>query len=346
MTGSIVRATAPAADGSAGFGLTVTDAATGSSTLAMDGSLIDANHEAGIAVAGSQLTVEHSVIRATEPKAADGTRGQGISGQRGLVIDQPSQITVRASVLEQNHLYALVVLGSEAEIEASTLHDTLPPPDLEAGYGLGGLYYEGSRSSVAMRGCVVERMIAAGVLIEGSDAVIEATAIHDVTAQPNRGWFGRGIGVQSDGATGEGATLQLRDSALERNVESALIVLGASAVVERCSLASTAVRPVDQAAGDAVLVYSLDRPASLEARDNRVTLNARAGIVNVGAHAVLGGNWLECNPIDLVDDSGLAGPADFVDLGGNVCSCAGTTYPCQAKSAVIEPPEPADPGQP
>jgi len=104
-------------------------------TAIVRGSLIAGNHEYGMFVMGSDVTVDATVVRGTLPKAAAQTLGQGINIQLACVGAGANQQcdpaarsvgTISRSVVEQNHNVGVLIHASDVEVNASVVRSTLP----------------------------------------------------------------------------------------------------------------------------------------------------------------------------------------------------------------------------
>ncbi|XYI01547.1 right-handed parallel beta-helix repeat-containing protein [Sorangium sp. So ce1128] len=138
------------------LGIDVEDA-YGPTSVALRGSLIEQNHDVGVFVAGSDATIEATVVRATQP-SSDGTEGTGILVRYNLDTDERARVTVRACLVEQNHDAGVLVVGSDATIEDTVVRATHPSSGGTYGGGIV-VHYDpdtGERASVAVRACLVE----------------------------------------------------------------------------------------------------------------------------------------------------------------------------------------------
>lgn len=261
----------------------------GITRLSVTRSLLEATHEFGVITAGATLTVDASVIRNTKP-APDGTFGRGVSAQADLDSGEPSNATIRASLLEHNHDNAAFVLGSTALLETSVIRDTQPSSD-----GIGrGLTARSDpdtklRSNVTVRASTFERNTDVGLLIWGADALIETTSVRNTNPAADM-TAGRGIDIERDAETGERANALIRSSLIEKNREFGVFVLGSDAVIESTLVRDTDLAP-DGTTGAGGINIQID-PESLQrstatVRSSAVLRSHEMGIFVSGSDATI-----------------------------------------------------------
>ncbi|RLB65496.1 MAG: hypothetical protein DRI90_01900 [Deltaproteobacteria bacterium] len=90
-------------------------------TLRVVGSVVADNHEVGIAVFGSELTLTDSVVQDTQPREEDDGFGVGIQLQ---AFGLPAVADIEGSTIRRNHVTSLTVLGSIVTMRLSTIDDT------------------------------------------------------------------------------------------------------------------------------------------------------------------------------------------------------------------------------
>ncbi len=273
---------------------------TARANVVVTGSLVEQNHEYGLYVAGSDVTVEASVVRATWPRASDQRFGRGISIEvvcietpTGWVCDPSARgtATVRRSLIEQSHDIGLSIGGSDAVVEASVVRATSPCAfDQAFGRGIslhipcfgGGLGCDPSaRASATLSGSLVEQNHEVGLFVLGSDASIDALVVRATSAQASNGLFGDGIAVASDIA-----------------------------------------------------------PATAALARVRIDDSDRAGLSNFGASVSLGATRIGCAAFALAGEPLDGQDFHYEDRGDNLCGCPSADGDCKAVSAGLSPPEP------
>jgi hypothetical protein len=233
---SVIRDALTDAQGLTGRGVDIKAPTTGErANVTVRGSLIERNREVGIFVIRSDAVVEATVVRDTT------VNDQGLDG-RGIVIqahDSGARASgsVRACVVERNQTEGIFVSGSDALIEATVVRDSQLDPEERIGRGITFQDSAMAGPSIAkLRSSLVERNQEGGVVLHGSQVLIESTLVRDTQSIP-AGLFGRGIGVQSNVMTGAVATATIRGSIIERSREVGVFGLAGDVTIE-----STAVR--------------------------------------------------------------------------------------------------------
>jgi hypothetical protein len=305
-------------------------------------SLLEQNHEAGVRIQVSEATIEATVIRNTQPNS-DGIYGRGID-----VTEAPSgeraTLTLRRSLIEQNHDIGVIVVGSDATIEATVVRNTQPRSDGRGGRGIS-IQSTNERAKAMLRSSLVEQNHDVGVIVFGSDATIETTVVHN-TQPESAERAGQGIVIHDDPDTHERAKVTLRSSLVEQNHDFGVAVWGSDATIE-----ATVVRDTQQlsdgAFGDGIAVISLGAPTTAAITSTKIEANARAGISNFSSAVILVSSTVECNKFDLDgEEVGNDQPFTFDGSKGNLCGCETLDRTCPVLSANLRPPEPIAPIQP
>ncbi|HZO17261.1 MAG TPA: hypothetical protein VFB62_28485, partial [Polyangiaceae bacterium] len=199
--------------------------------ITLRGSLVEQSHEIGMYVAGSEATVEASVVRSTQPNAQGS--GRGVNAQAFSATGPPSTLLVRTSLVEQNHDVGVFVGSSAATVEASVVRDTQPDAQGLFGHGVGAQAFSTTSppSTLLVRTSLVEQSHTNGVYVAGAEATLEASVVRDT--QPNaRGRFGRGVTAQAYSTTGPPSALLLRASLVDQNHDTGVFVAGSDANLE------------------------------------------------------------------------------------------------------------------
>lgn len=336
---TVVRGTQPqASDQASGRGIGIQGDAGQSARVTIRSSVVDQNCDVGVYISGSEATIESTVVRGTRPQASDQRFGWGIGVQESDAC-QCATLTLRSSVVDQNHEIGVVVGGADATIESTVVRRTQPRA-FDQGFGRGIQIQGrmGRRASVAVRSSVVDENRESGVVVSGSDATIESTVVRDTQPRASDQETGGGITVQADSKTKERASATIRTSVVEQNRDIGISVFSSDATVDRTVVRDTQPRASDGAFGDGVAAWALEGPAGAVVTASRIDHSARAGVSSFGASATLGATVLECNAIDL-DGEVYAGSPSWADQGGNMCGCAGHPVACKVTSSNLAPPE-------
>jgi len=288
---SVIRDTQPDAQGQGGRGVTVQrDALTGASaTLLLHGSLIEQSHNLGVFVAGSEATVEASVVRDTQPDALV-LGGRGVSAQPDADAGVPSTLVLRTSLVEQSIELGVYVEASQATVDASVIRGTQPNAEGLMGRGISaqGEPITGAPSTLLLRNSLVEESHEVGVNVSGSNATVEATAVRD-TLPDARGFGGRGLNAQAHPAIAAPSTFVLRNSLVERSYEVGVSVYGSNATVEASVIRDTQPNGLGLfgrgVTAQADLITA--SPSTLLLRTSLVEQTHDAGVAVVGADATI-----------------------------------------------------------
>jgi len=287
---TVVRTTEKGSSGPRGDGISMVEAtADERSTLTLRSSLLDHNHYIGVHVRGSDATIEGTIVRETQP-SSDGTPGHGID-----IVDgqgQRSNVTLLASLVDQNHEIGVVVECSDATIEGTIVRATQPRSDGTAGRGIEiqCAFATSDPAEVTLIGSLVEQNHEIGVIEECSKMTIEATIVR--TNQ------GRGIEIQCPFGT-KNPMVTLLGSLVEDNHEQGVIVFG-SIVTVKATVVRGTLPGSDGSFGDGIDVTQAVKASTVDITSSRAENNARAGINYYGSTGALSYVVSTGNPYGLV----------------------------------------------
>ncbi|WP_437670761.1 hypothetical protein [Sorangium sp. So ce131] len=239
---TVVRDTLPYSDGTAGHGISIErfPATQQRASVTIRSSYVERSHELGVRVQGSDATIEATVVRDTQPYS-DGTAGRGIEVHPDPATDDRASLTLRRSLLEQNHEVGVFVGGSDATIEATVIRATQPNVEGMTGYGVIAVMDSARRmrAALTLRGSLVEQNHDAGVLVAGADATVETTNVRATRANGD-GNFGDGIAVlfNEDAASVsiDATTVENNDRAGISNFSAAVLLLSSTVQCNRIDL--------------------------------------------------------------------------------------------------------------
>jgi hypothetical protein len=325
-------------------------------TATITASVIEDNREMGVFVMASEVLVENTVVRRTQPRVLDQAAGRGIDMQIACILgvcdrEMRASVTLKSSLVDQNHDSGVRVSGSEASIEGVVVRRT--EPRAYDGQKGGGVILQNScagascdplaRSQVSLKGSLIAENHATGVLVMGSEALIEGTWVRDTSVEAASGRGGIGIGIQlscTDSCDPLGpADATVVASLLERNKSSGIDVFGSTATIT-----GTAVIDTQTAAsglfGDGISVFGqfVDTTASIES--TLIDRSVRAGLASFGAVASVESTTIQCAAFELTGDPVEGRSFAFTDLGNNRCGCPLADHACKVVSAGLVPPEP------
>jgi hypothetical protein len=299
------------------------------------------NRSVGIHVYGSDLALETTVVRATQPRLATDELGHGIALEHQ---GGGSTAALTDSVLEANHNAGMLVSGSDLVMSGTRIRDTQPQAsDLT---GAGGLIVQmaaaqGQRASASISASAIERNHPGGLLIVGSDVTAVNTVVRDSDAQVADRNFGRGVEARYDAETLAPATLTLTGCLVEGNHDAGVLVAGADALLEDTEVRGTLPRSVDGLYGDGLTAFlpAEGVPTTVTVRRGWFSDNARAGVSSFGAKVVMSDATLDCNPIHLDGETVFGQASDFDELEPNQCGCESEAVACTVQSASLSAPE-------
>lgn len=223
-------------DGRFGRGIELSDDNGSRATLDMSGSVLEENHQEGLAILGSDAKVTTSVIRTTKPGPTTQLGGRGIEVE--LVDTEPGLLDLSDSVIEGNSEVGLAVLGSTAIVESSSIRDTAPRQlDQVAGDGVAAQDYQGSRSTITLRRSIIENNHSVGVGVLSSDATLEGCVVRANLPNPAKTSNGRGIEVDND--QNKRSSLVLVGSLIDANRGAGVFAAGSDARVEASLIRNT-----------------------------------------------------------------------------------------------------------
>jgi hypothetical protein len=345
MEATVVRDTQPTPAGDFGSAVQVReDAVDGTRGVGqINSSVFDANRNAALVVADSDVSVVATSFVNTLSNQATDSHGRGIqiTTDRGGPL---ATLDMRGSLLSRNRETGLIVAGAQATLESTLIRDTQPNAvDQLLGRGVSIQPHPVNqlRSIVTLRGLVVSGGHTSGIAIHASDVTIEDTAIRDIAPQALDDLFGRGITVQRNPTNNERAHVTIFRSLVERTHDVGISVVASDARIESSIVRDTAARRSDGQFGDGIVADGAQgQVATVELLGVEVAGSARAGIGNFAAAVVLSNSHFECNTIHLNGEN-LDGTFTFDAQGDVSCGCDGESVACKVLSANLEAPDQA-----
>jgi len=330
----------------------------GPAAVTIAGSLVEQNTDIGVYTGGSQVTVDGSVIRATQPRPSDQLGGRGLSvqlacNQTDCFPEARSSGVVRGSVVEQNYEVGLFVGSSDLTVDGTVVRTTLPQvADLRFGRGISVVPYcvppgvcdPVSRPTATIVGSLVAGSTEAGVNVQGTDLYLERTVVRTTASRASDGLYGRGlvlqVGCDSVGGCDPTARSQatILSSLVHGSQDVGLVVVGSDATITSSVVAATTPRTADALFGDGFAVVSDLAPASAVLTASLVDDSARAGVASFGAAMTMTSTAVRCAAFALSGEDLADQPFEFVDGGDNACGCPDLADTCKLVSVGLEPP--------
>jgi len=346
VEGSVVRDTTGVAPGTPGqpegthgrgISLEADPLSATPATGTVRGSLVADTKGMGIAVLSSTVAVDSTVVR--ESAAFGLESGDGVFIQPLPAGPVPS-LTMRRSLLASSRQAGFLLFGGEATVEGVVVDNSLLHHEIWMGYGLAALVSPdgATRSSLTMRGSVVEGAIVAGLALQGATADLVGTVVRQ-SRLDSSGQFGRGVLAQADEPTALPTELRLAQVIVEDSHEAGVCITDSLAVIETSVIRRTEPN-LEGLLGDGLVTWTTVDRATASLTGVLVEDSARGGVASFGADVALGSSQLRCHAFDLNGESYEAFDYAFQDLGGNGCGCPTASEPCQVVSANLEPPGP------
>jgi hypothetical protein len=282
--------------------------AAGPAGATVVGSLIEQNRENGVTIMGSTVSIETTVVRSTQPRAADLRTGAGITispcrAVHGCDDATPSFVSIARSFVDDNHTEGVFASGSELQLDAVVVRDTRPQAsDQTAGRGveLGACGNDECEPLLPMIATIERSLVAdnhdVGVVLHAAEAELRSVVIRGTKASADP--LGRGLEARPCTTPACDAsvptTLVLDGSLIEQNEDIAVVATGAIVALERTIVRDTRPR-ADGLRGRGVLVQRCAGvegcapvvPASFTAHDLLVERSHEFGIALVGGTASL-----------------------------------------------------------
>jgi hypothetical protein len=284
---SVVRDTQPSDDGQFGDGIFAeADSDSGArATLGVWGSLVEYNHKIGIFAAGSDLTVERTVVRDTLP--GDDGFGRALQVQDKPAVNQRGSGTVRTSSFERSVGAGIFVANSNALIENTVVRDTRGD---QPSAGIAVVDAPGSRvdSVVTLRACLVEGSSIIGIDNEAANLTVDATIVRNTSA-PEDESYGAGIAAFDTPGTDERATLALTGSIVQGSGDIGVYVISSDAIVDGSIVSGTRTTKRSAAGLGAQIDPMAPEPPRVTVRASIVEDNATSGALVAGADVTFEG---------------------------------------------------------
>jgi len=333
ITDSVIRGARSEGGIDTGLALQVEYLEGSAASAVIRGSVFEKNDSGALYFLGGAGTIDASVVR------DNGTIPHAVA----IEVDQDkgsrASATIRGSVVERNHSVGIIVGGSDAVIESTTVRDM--SEDLEKpkeGYGVAiknALADPTMLGNLTMSACLVEKVKQVGIAVIGSDAAIDRTLVRDVTPIA-LGQIAWGIDFYNDPGSTAVGTLSLTASVVEDVPAVGVIVQSSPATIDGVRISN--LLGIEGTFGDGIDVWSEAAPASLTLTSSLIEGATRAGVASFGSTVSIADTVLECDQIVLDGE----GDYDFDDRGGNTCRCDGTTEACKVLSSMLVPPPPPE----
>jgi len=205
----------------------------------------------------------------------------------------PTAVTLRSSLVEQNHDIGVYVSGSEATLEGVVVRNTLPQPsDQKFGWGINTqASLAGAPATALVRSSLIEGNHDVGVVVTGSAATLEGVVVRGTLPRASDQMGGRGTFIQASLA-GAPSTALVTSSLAEQNHEFGVFVSGSEATLEGVVVRGTLPRASDQQLGIGIgMEPNPDNgaPSTALVRSSLVEQNHDFGVILNASEATLEG---------------------------------------------------------
>ena len=288
---TVVRDSQPRHDGLRGFGIQAvlsTDNGKAPSTLILRESIVSNNRTVGIMLWGSTATLDRSVVKDTQARSKDNQKGMGLQAMRYYKV--PASITSTDSLIAGNRMVGIDVVGSAATLNRNVIRDTKRQlSNGRSGMGIQCQVHVDTPAKLKMTDCLVANNRADGVLLYGSDAVLDRSVIRDTKSRYSDRSLG--IGVKVARRNGRSSVLSMQDCVVANNRDNGVLLWGSSGTFERSVIRGTSPQESDQKSGMGIYAGPqslLDtKPSSLTMKGCLVTNNTAFGVKILGTNATL-----------------------------------------------------------
>lgn len=313
------------------LGLAVFDAAGYAAATASE-VLVERGKQIGVFVIASDLVLERSVVRHTQPNAS-GLAGAGFATTVSPLTGDASTATIRNSIIEDSYASGIVLEGGQVLVERTAIRRTAPQvADGSDGEGINVVFSVGTgeRASIEVRDSTIEDSHQAAMLVLGSDATIDGLTVRGVA--PASDATTTAIGVALQPYLGQISRATARRLSTSATHTAGVSVVGSELDAELLDLRD--------GVEDGLLVLSQGAMGSAVVRRSALTGHGRAGVSSFGGGVVVQDVNLRCSTLPLDAETYQDDAASFEDLGGNQCGCDAAVEPCTVQSTNLSPPTP------
>lgn len=205
----------------------------GGSTVSVSGSLVEGNHEAGVFVHDSILTMMSSRVSDTGPNGV-GNRGRGVEVQPG------STVVLEDCAVTGNTLGGVGALESEVTVAGTLVAETKPLAKPGPGLTPGGRGIEFADCPVAVvSNCTVRDNVEGGIGAFDSALQLSDSVVRDTSAAAS-GDYGAGVTIIMTSQPKQPAAATIERCVIRNSTNGAIVTWSAPVTVERCVIRDTA----------------------------------------------------------------------------------------------------------
>lgn len=245
LTRSVVRSTRPrAADlhGGRGVAGAIEPGLQTGSELTLSDCLIAHSRDIGLYLASSRATLERTVIRDTEGRAADGRGGMGVHAQIQIGQTRPPELTLRQSLVTGNRFAGVALYSAKGTLQRTVVRGTRgQTSDKTMGVGLQAVIAVGhsAPSKLTVQDSLITGNRNAGINLAGSELTLERSVVQQTLTQASDDQAGVGIHAEAQGKNKQSAQLTVRDSLVAGNRTLGISLVASNMTIERSVVRDT-----------------------------------------------------------------------------------------------------------
>jgi hypothetical protein len=254
--------------------------------LVLEDCLVEDNIATGVLVGSAEATIQRCAIVGTLPSPYHGKAGQGIQVHQGGPMPGKAKLTLKESLVAENHEINVIVSGGDAVIERCVVKDGQQlKVEALTGYGVQSTTHGTAPGDVTVRDSVIEGNTSNGVSVVGSKFTAERSVIRDTLAPSSKN-IGAAVATDKD-ATGKlQPTVVLRDCLVTGNAAAGLHLHEAKTTLERTIVRDTRPDP-GQFFGFGIVTRGYTYTPTLAIDESVIANNRSVGVIVVGGSADL-----------------------------------------------------------
>jgi hypothetical protein len=259
--------------------------------------------------------------------APNGKFGRGWDVEAGG--NTASSMTLSGGVVDRVFEHGIYLSGAFASIDRLVVRDVAYNDDADPGRGISVRMNSGGiRSSLALSDALIERAVAGGVHLAGSDGTVERVVVRDVAPRPD-GHLGHGLSA-TDSQSGANPDLVVRRALVERCHGIGVLTTGGRLVVDGLWVRDMIPDLANGFFGRGVGAQptSLTIPVEVDLRNSWVHRSVDAGVGLFGATATI-----DSVAVDTVVAAGDGSFGDGIDLFGGIVTTSVTISGCEVRGA-------------
>ncbi|MBI2393954.1 MAG: DUF1565 domain-containing protein [Deltaproteobacteria bacterium] len=222
--------------------------------LVMRSSVVERNVEIGVVASSSSVTVEDSIVRTTVPRA-DGTLGIGVVGQISSGRDDPPEIKLVRTLVDDNRELGVYGNGALITLDGCTVRRTRPAKTGGWGVHLVRDDKNGVDGELVVTGSVIEDNVESGVFTYQTKATIAGSLVRAVGAGSEAVTASCVAARGTDAARG---TLTVKSSVIEDCEDTAVLSMGARVILEATTIRRPRPRASTGLHGTGIVLYLTD----------------------------------------------------------------------------------------